>query len=374
MLPFTNTDFFLFALIYVLVVYLFGLLGGKRYYPQITALLTLVYLVFYFPYTFAALGYVLGSFLYTQYVSPRVNHRLISAILLLVPMVLLKVHLNPSFLYFAGLSFVSFRAVQVCIDHNPEERLSLLDYFTFLFFIPSFYIGPIDRYKRFTENSHRAYEAIGAPLLLSGLQEFLKGFAYKFIVAEFIARYWMAASPDAELGVAGRLSDLYAYAAYLFFDFAGYSSMAVGMGNLVGITLPFNFNKPFLAVNPPDFWQRWHASLTSWLSDYFFKPFYKWLNGFQNLKKSPILKQNLAIFFTLFMMGIWNGFEANFIFSGVIYGIYSVVHNTYSVQCRKKDKDIVFGSLDPKTIRYLSVFIMINLICIALYVFSGRYQ
>lgn len=374
MLPFTNIDFFLFALLYVLAIHGFGLLSGKRYYPAITAFLTVIYLLFFFRYSEAAIGYVLMTFLYIRFLSQKVNHRLVSAIILAIPMVLLKIHLNPPFLYFAGLSFVTFRAIQVSIDYNKEDRLNLIDYFNFLFFIPSFYIGPLDRYKRFTENSRNAYQSIDTAIILSGLQEFLKGFAYKFIIAEFISRYWLRGSPEDGLSAGERISDIYAYAFYLFFDFAGYSSMAVGMGNLVGITLPFNFNKPFLAVNPPDFWQRWHASLTSWLGDYFFKPFYKWLNGFQKLKKSPISKQNLAIFFTLFIMGIWNGFESNFILSGVIYGLYSVVHNTYAIQCRKQDKDIVFGTMDPKVIRYSSIFIMFNLICLALYVFSGRYQ
>ena len=374
MLPFTNIDFFLFALLYVLAIRLFGLVSGKRYYPEITALLTVVYLVFYFRYTAAALGYVAFTFLYIRFLSQRIDHRLISAIILALPMVLLKVHLNPPFLYFAGLSFVTFRAIQVSIDYTKEERLNLIHYFNFLFFIPSFYIGPLDRYKRFTGNSLRGYESISTAMTLSGLQEFLKGFAYKFIIAEFISRYWLQESMENGLSAGERVSDIYAYAFYLFFDFAGYSSMAVGMGNLAGISLPFNFNKPFLAVNPPDFWQRWHASLTSWLGDYFFKPFYKWLNGFQKLKKSPITKQDLAIFFTLFLMGIWNGFESNFILSGVVYGLYSVVHNTYAIQCRKQDKDILFGAMNPKTVRYISIFIMFNLICVALYLFSGRYQ
>ncbi len=374
MLPFTDIDFFLFALLYVLIVWLFGIISDKKHYPAITFALTLIYLVFYFRYTTVAISYVIFTFLFIRFLSQKINHRLICAVIIAIPMVLLKIHLNPSFLYFAGLSFVTFRAIQVSIDYSKEAPLNFMHYFNFLFFIPSFYIGPLDRYKRFTENSINGYQSISQSIILSGLQEFIKGVFYKFIIAEYISRYWLNHSLEEGLTAGARVSDVYAYAFYLFFDFAGYSSMAVGMGNLVGISLPFNFNKPFSAINPPDFWQRWHASLTSWLSDYFFKPFYKWLNGFQKLKKSPITKQNIAIFFTLFMMGIWNGLEPNFIWSGIIYGIYSVVHNTYAIQCRKKDKDIVFGNLDPKIIKYSSVVILFHLICIALYIFSGRYQ
>jgi membrane protein involved in D-alanine export len=281
--------------------------------------------------------------------------------------------LNPSFLYFAGLSFVTFRAIQVAIDYNKNESLHFVQYFNFLFFIPSFYIGPLDRYKRFTENAENAFTFINTEFIMKGMQELLKGILYKFLIAEFILRYWLSSKDFESLTVLQIGSDIYAYAFFLFFDFAGYSAMAIGMANLVGIDLPFNFNMPFIARNPADFWQRWHASLTSWLTDYFFKPFYKWLSQMKKLKKQALTRQNIAIFFTFFLMAVWNGLEPNFIWSGILYGVYSVVHNTYLVECRKKDKDVVFGNLKPVLIRYISIFIMFNLACIALYIFSGRY-
>lgn len=371
MLPFTDIDFFLFAGLYVLLIWLLRLAGLRRHYATFTFVLTVFYLVFYFKYTLVTLSYGLLTFLYTRYLSPKVNHRLVSAIILAVPMILLKLHLNPSFLYFAGLSFITFRAIQVCIDPIKDEVLNLVDYFNFLFFIPSFYIGPLDRYKRFRDNTQQAFSMIGTDFILKGLQEIIKGILYKFVIAECIARYWL--SDNSSLIGLQVISDIYAYALFLFFDFAGYSSMAVGMANLVGIDLPYNFNKPFLAKNPAEFWQRWHASLTHWLTDYFFKPFYKWLGQQKRLKPYPITKQNIAIFFTFFLMGVWNGFEPNFIWSGIVYGIYSVIHNIYTIECRKQDRDVVFGKMSPELVSYLSVFIMFNLACIALYIFSGRY-
>ena len=371
MLPFTNIDFFLFAGLYILFVWVFGAITGKKHYALITVSLTLFYLVFYFKYTLVTINFALFSYFFIQFVSHKINHRLISALIIAIPMILVKLHLNPSFLYFAGLSFITFRSIQVCIDRLPQERINFISYFNFLFFIPSFYIGPLDRYKRFTDNCETAYATIDNSLILKGIQEMLKGVMYKFIIAECISRYWLS-SNTSSLSALELTSDVYAYALFLFFDFAGYSSMAVGMANLVGIDLPYNFNKPFVALNPADFWQRWHASLTNWLTDYFFKPFYKWLSQKKKLKKYPVTKQNVAIFFTFFLMGVWNGFEPNFIWSGIIYGFYSVVYNTYTIECRKKDKDVVFGNLNPTVVKYLSQFIMFNLACLALYVFSGR--
>lgn len=373
MLPFSDIDFFLFGAFYVLIIWLFGVISNKKHYSIITFALTLFYILFYYKYATVALLFVSFTYLFLQFLSQKINHRLISALIIALPMVFVKVHFEPSFWYFAGLSFVTFRAIQVSIDHTKQDQINFIHYFNFLLFIPSIYIGPLDRYKRFTENCEQVYHTVNNQLILKGVQEFIKGILYKFIIAECISRYWLNSTQD-ELTGLQYVNDIYAYALYLFFDFAGYSSMAIGMANLVGIDLPFNFNKPFTAINPPDFWQRWHASLTSWLGDYFFKPLYKWLSQQKKLKKYPITKQNIAIFFTLFMMGIWNGFEPNFIWSGIIYGLYSVVHNTYTIECRKKDRDIIFGTLNPTAIKYISIFMMFNLVCLALYVFSGRYQ
>jgi membrane protein involved in D-alanine export len=374
MLPFSDIDFFLFGAIYVLVIWLFGIISHKKHYSIITFIITLFYLIFYFKYTLVTLIFGVSTFLFIRFISQKINHRLVSALIIAIPMILVKVHFNPSLFYFAGLSFVTFRAIQVCIDYSKNEPLNFIHYFNFLYFIPSLYIGPLDRYKRFTDNCEQSYTNTKSEIITKGIQEFIKGILYKFIIAECISRYWLTNSSQEPLTTFQYFSDIYAYTLYLFFDFAGYSSMAVGMANLVGINLPFNFNKPFMALNPPDFWQRWHASLTNWLTDYFFKPLYKWLSQQKKLKQYPISKQNIAIFFTLLLMGVWNGIEPNFIWSGIIYGVYSVVHNTYTIQCRKKDKDIVFGKLSPLVVKYISVFIMFNLACLALYIFSGRYQ
>lgn len=371
MLPFTDIDFFLFAVLYVFIIWLFVLLLKFKNYKIIIFTLSLIYLIFYYKYTIAALSFGITTFLFTQFLSLKINHRLISSIIIALPMILIKVHYNPDFIYFAGLSFVTFRAIQVNIDHSKEETLNFVNYFNFLFFIPSLYIGPLDKYKRFVLNCEKC--VINSEIILGGLQEIIKGILYKFIIAESILRFWLNSEQDG-LTSLQHINDIYAYTFYLFFDFAGYSSMAIGMAKLVGINLPVNFNKPFLAINPPDFWQRWHASLTNWLSDYLFKPLYKWLNTIKKLKKQSATKQNIAIFFTLFVMGIWNGFESNFLWSGIIYGIYSVTHNIYTIQCRKKDKDVFFGKLNPTFVKYISVFITFNLVCLALYIFSGRYQ
>ncbi len=372
MLPFSDIDFFLFALLYVGAFWALKFIFKDKYYHSITFFITAFYLIFYFKYSIAAFGFFIFSYLFIRFLSVKINHGLINSIVLALPMLLLKLHLNVPFIYFAGSSFATFRAIQVCLDNNQKEAIHPIKYFNFLFFIPALLIGPLDRYKRFADNADKGFESISILQITEGWQQFVKGVLYKFVFAEIISRYWLDGFKIENNMPLQFLNDMYAYAFYLFFDFAGYSAMACGLALMVGINLPANFNQPFLALNPVDFWQRWHASLTNWLSDYVFKPFYKYLSGIKNLKNYPITKQNMAIFLTLFMMGCWNGFETNFIFSGLIYGTYSVVYNIYVIKCRQADRDVIFNHLSPIIVKYISIFIMFNLVCFALHVFSRR--
>lgn len=373
MTPFSNINFYVFAFIYFAIILLCKFMFKNKYYSIITFSLTFLYLLLYIKLGISAIVFSILSFLFIKYVSSKINHRLISSLILLLPMLLFKIKVDLSILYFIGLSFVTFRAIQTNIDYNLKNEFKFIDYFNFLFFIPALLIGPLDRFQQFTQKSNKAFDSITVENIESGFSEFLKGVLYKYVIAEIIYRYWLNDFVFEEKTFMYYLNDMYAYMFYLFFDFAGYSALACGFSKMIGIELPFNFNKPFLALNPPDFWQRWHASLTNWLTDYVFKPTYKWLNGFQKLKTYPITKQNMAIFMTLFIMGCWNGFEAQFIYSGLIYAIYSMVHNTYSINCRKQQRDILFGSLSPKVVKYLSMFLLINFTVVALYVFSGRW-
>lgn len=373
MTPFSNINFYVFAFIYFAIILLCKFVFKGKHYSIITFSITFLYLLLYIKLGISAIVFSMISYLFIKYISPKINHRLISSLVLLLPMLLFKIKVDLCILYFIGLSFVTFRAIQTNIDHNSKNEFKFVDYFNFLFFIPALLIGPLDRFQQFTQKSNKAFENINAENIESGFSEFLKGILYKYVLAEIIYRYWLNDFVFEEKTFMYYLNDMYAYMFYLFFDFAGYSALACGFSKMIGVELPFNFNKPFLALNPPDFWQRWHASLTNWLTDYVFKPTYKWLNGFQKLKTYPITKQNMAIFMTLFIMGCWNGFEAQFIYSGLIYAIYSMIHNTYSINCRKQQKDILFGNLSPKVVKYLSMFLLINFTVVALYVFSGRW-
>ena len=377
MLPFSTIDFFLFlAGFFLLLLAVKGTVQKLVSYRSFLIVFVLYYLLFLFPSPVQAISFVVYGYLvyYLFGYVFKINHKLPGTILLLAPMIILKTGAPLDFISFAGLSYVTFRVIQVYLDSNREEKpCDVRSYFLFMLFPQTILIGPIDRSTRFFSDLDSGWKQLTASRITEGWQTLMLGLLQKFIVAEVISRYLLS-KIDAESKDAGEmLKYMYTYSFYLYFDFAGYSNLAVGAGKMFGIDVPFNFNNPFIAVNPQDFWRRWHASLSEWLRDYFFRPYYKWINGFKKLKNSPLFKQNSGLFLTFVIMGCWNGFKSYLIISGCLFGLYSVVHNTYIMQCRKKGKDVVFGKMNPALARGISVFIMFNLACFALYVFSGKF-
>ena len=300
---------------------------------------------------------------------------------MLIPMLLVKFDIRffsypfelNKIISFAGLSYASFRMISYYMDHVPgEKQADFISYFNFLAFTPTILIGPIDRFRRFKNSQDNGFNFVTTNNFISGWNSLVKGVVFKFIMAELIQRYWLSLFPAESTHWLHMINGMYAYYLFLFFDFAGYSFMALGIGKMMGIAVPVNFTNPFVATNPQDFWKRFHISLGDWLKDYFFSPLYMYFSRKKRLKKFPLVRQNVSLIMTFLLMGCWNGFHINFVLSGILFGLYSAVHNTYIVQCKKAGKDIVFGNLNKTVIKYISIFIMINLVSIALYIFSGR--
>ena len=384
MLPFSNIDFYIIAA--MLVVYL--LLAKwllKKVIPYETNILivNLAFLLFFFPHPYHVFGLILISYGLTYLFSTilKLQNKLLGTILLLAPMILVKsdirFNLYPfelnNWLSFAGLSYISFRIASVYIESNPGDRPPrFTTYVNYLTFFPSLLIGPIDRLKRYTDNLAEGYSGINWTKFTAGWQLLLLGIFYKYICAEVTDRYWLSLYDSSSHEPLYMFHNMYGYFFYLFFDFAGYSAMAIGVGKMIGIDLPINFDKPFIARNPQDFWRRFHKSLGDWLGDYFFKPFYLFFSRKKSLKKYPLTRQNIALFSTFLLMGFWNGFQSNFIISGALFGLYSVGYNSYVYYCRKNKRDVIFGQLNEKLVTVISIFIMFNLAAISIYIFSGR--
>ena len=383
MLPFSSFEFFLIMFAYIALAALCKHFSNYINYRSVLFLLNASFLLIIYPKPWHFLLLILYSYSATYLVTEvfRFKNKIYGVLLLLLPMLLVKAGFRFSFypfelnnlISFAGLSYASFRIMSYYMDRVPAEPFAPFpSYFNYLSFTPTLLIGPIDRYGHFKESEDNAFRAITYPNFIIGWNSLIKGVVFKYIFAEITDRYWLNGSTGSGSTLIHFISDMYAYYVYLFFDFAGYSFMALGIGKMMGMEVPANFSNPFIALNPQDFWRRFHISLGDWLRDYFFTPLYKFFTRKKGLKPYPLLRQNTALILTFLLMGLWNGFYLNYILSGLLFGTYSAVHNTYAAKCKKAGKDVVFADLNPVIVRTVSIIIMFNLAAIALYIFSGR--
>ena len=169
-----------------------------------------------------------------------------------------------------------------------------------------------------------------------------------------------------EGGFLNTLSYMYGYSLYLYFDFAGYSAFAIGIGYLLGIHTPENFNRPFLAGNIKDFWNRWHISLSTWFRDHVYMRFLltatkgRWFAGKHTASY-------LGFFLSFGLMGIWHGIEPYYLLYGIYHGTLLVGHELFT-RWNKARK--VWGS--GPIWRLTGTLITFHLVCLGFLLFSGR--
>lgn len=385
-LPFSTIDFFYFMAIAISLFFCVKV-TLKRWVPYkwLMVVVTCCYLILLFPKPIQFFGLIL--YLYSVLSALRKWYKsdniIFPMLVLALPIFLMKTVIifpkdttsnfiltTQDIIQIAGLSYIVFKVMGLYIDERRSTtKINFLDFFNFSAFVPTLLIGPIDRFQRFNNDIHKGYENITSERIHQGWNMFIKGLLYKFIIAEAIRRLILSYLID-DGSIIYHLSYMYTYLFYLFFDFAGYSLLAIGFGNFLGVDVPINFDKPFLAVNPKEFWKKWHKTLGDWLGDYFFKPIFKDLTSRKIFKS--IQRQNIALFLTFTLMGFWNGFQLHYILSGMLFGCYSVIHNYYIYRCKKTKKDAFFGKLGAKYIRIISIIIMFNAVAFAIYVFSGK--
>jgi alginate O-acetyltransferase complex protein AlgI len=221
-----------------------------------------------------------------------------------------------------GISFYTFNSMSYTIDiyrgRIPPEQ-SLLRYCTFVALFPHLIAGPIVRYEQMAHQLARLRPRLTADMASRGLFFIACGCSKKLLIADSIAphvnRLYAA---HAQLGLTGAWLAALGYSLQLYFDFSGYSDIAVGLALLLGFDFPQNFNSPFKAVNIADFWRRWHMSLSGWIRDYLYIP----LGGSHGgVARSA---RNLAI--VMLLGGLWHGAAATFVVWGAVHGTLLAGH------------------------------------------------
>lgn len=253
----------------------------------------------------------------------------------MIPIIVIKLCVYAPYPYsilgFVGISYISFRIWQLIIEIRDGhiEKLPFLDAFYFITFFPTLSSGPIDRYQRFLNDIDQkiSREDYLENYLLFGLKRIGLGMVYKFGLAFLINQHIMLQLPEKHT-VWSTIIYMYAYTLYLFFDFAGYSHFAIGTSYILGIKVGENFNKPFLAHNMKEFWERWHISLSQWFGDYIYKRFV--LNTLRKkVFKSKKTASRWGNIVTMLVMGIWHGPYLYYILYGLYEGIMLVITDIY---------------------------------------------
>jgi D-alanyl-lipoteichoic acid acyltransferase DltB (MBOAT superfamily) len=241
--------------------------------------------------------------------------------------------LRLSSLQTVGLSFLLFRILHVMIDARGQmiDRIEPLTYANYLLAFPTFMMGPIQRFQDFRDQWSDRTRAIPMTFeahLDAGLR-ILWGFVKVYVFGSVLNRF--ALQPDTDvlsLSAAQLWIQLAGFYFYLFFNFSGYCDIVIGVGSLMGVRPPENFNSPYIAQNISDFWLRQHRSLTLWLTDYVFNPFYKWALG-SRLFASSLVAGILAALLTMLISGIWHGTTVGFLIFGLVHGTWLAIYRVW---------------------------------------------
>lgn len=244
-----------------------------------------------------------------------------------------------------GISFYIFQSIAYTADVFKSKitaEKNIFNLAAFLTFFPTVMSGPILRYGTFIEQWNE--REITTERIAKGLRRFIYGLAKKVILANqlaLIVNYCHNNIPD--LGFFLAWAGAICYTLQIYFDFSGYSDMALGISNALGFTFPENFNFPYLSNSVQEFWRRWHISLSHWFRDYIYIP----LGG--NRVSTP--RWFLNIFIVWFLTGLWHGASMNFICWGLYYGCW-LVFEKYTNKYLNKI---------PKLIRTFLVFIIVTI-------------
>ena len=375
MIPFSGLLFFYLLFLGLLPAVVLGLLGKKLHYHGIFLCAAMLVIVFWQNGQLAALALF---FLWEMALCclfwrlPKRTRPLLWAavILALGPLGLIKLGevLQPFSLFrLMGASYMSFRAVQVLLDiyDGRLQKLRPVALGYFLLFFPAVSSGPIDRYRRFLSDLDRPPDREHyRTLLAQGIWKLAGGCVSAVVISGFIQQYWLAALPASGFGAT--LSYMYGYTFYLFFNFAGYSSMAIGAGYLLGIQMPENFNQPFLSVDMKDFWSRWHISLSTWLRDYLYSRFVM-----KSLKQkrfsNPRTASYLGYVLNMMAMGAWHGLQPQYLLYGVYHSALMCLNEVLDLHCKSFRSFKTHGAG-----QVVCVLVTFHLFSFGLLIFSGR--
>jgi alginate O-acetyltransferase complex protein AlgI len=222
-----------------------------------------------------------------------------------------------------GLSFLTFRVLSYIFDvyrGNVKAEKSIIRFSTYVALFPLMLAGPIVRYRDVAEQF--ASREVSVKEFTRGVRRFIIGLGKKVLVASTVAKVadQIFVSPSSELSVCVAWLGLISYTLQIYFDFSGYSDMAIGIGLMLGFEFPENFDYPYISRSVREFWRRWHITLSTWFRDYLYIP----LGG----NKVSEFKTYLNLLIVFVLCGLWHGANWTFIIWGLWHGIFLIAERT----------------------------------------------
>ena len=235
---------------------------------------------------------------------------------------------------FVGASYFTLRALHFVIEARRRKKclLGLLDFLVYNSFFPTIVAGPIERADHFA----KTYDKLGRPTLddvLAGFKRIFLGLLKKVWLGGIALRWAQPISQfalDGDVGFAQAWLALYAICLYAYFDFAGYSDLAIGVGRLMGIKLAENFDNPYLRPSIAEFWKGWHLSLSFWIRDYLFVP----MCG----RSQSTIRPHVAALTSMTLCGLWHAPAVGWALWGFFHGLGLSVHQAWTLALRKRFK------------------------------------
>ena len=252
-----------------------------------------------------------------------------------------------------GISFYTFQAMSYTIDvyrRQTRPATRFLDFALYIAFFPQLVAGPIERSSRLLPQVEKPRPRLDEARFRMGFHLVLSGLFLKVVVADnmaWLADYAFSRAPD-ELVATEVMVGVVAFAFQVYGDFAGYSAIAIGVAKWLGFDLMENFRRPYFALDPRDFWSRWHISLSTWLRDYLYIP----LGG--NRLGAGRTSMNLMV--TMLLGGLWHGAAWTFVIWGGIHGSWLVIHRALA-----KSKSVGRGGFVQMAARMMVTFLVVCL-------------
>ena len=223
-----------------------------------------------------------------------------------------------------GISFYTFQIVSYLIDvyrGNAKAEKNLINLTAYISAFPQLIAGPIVKYNDIS--SKLKDRCVNKAMIIEGAEKFIFGLGFKVILANRLSGVWNEAVKIgfADLSQKMAVISIIGYSLQLYFDFYGYSLMAIGLGKMMGFDFPVNFREPYMAVSMTDFWRRWHMTLGSWFKEYVYIP----LGGNRKGK----LRTYLNLFIVWLLTGIWHGAGVNFLLWGLFLAVIIIIEKLF---------------------------------------------